>query len=91
MVQAAERRGLAGAVARLTEGFALAFPDGTRDSSGRRFWNATDACCNFENTPVDDVAYIPLHQQGLAWGKKDTVSVEQRADNQFMMYHVMKH
>ncbi|MCB2100139.1 MAG: ABC transporter substrate-binding protein, partial [Rhodobacterales bacterium] len=38
---------------------------------------------------VDDVAYIPLHQQGLAWGKKDTVSVEQRADNQFMIYRTI--
>jgi peptide/nickel transport system substrate-binding protein len=37
---------------------------------------------------LDDVSYIPLHQQGLAWGKKDSVEVVQRADNQFMMYHV---
>jgi len=37
---------------------------------------------------VDDIAYIPLHQQGLAWGKKKSVSLKQRADNQFMLYHV---
>jgi peptide/nickel transport system substrate-binding protein len=37
---------------------------------------------------VDDIAYIPLHQQGLAWGKKTSVSLKQRADNQFMLYHV---
>ena len=35
-----------------------ATPDGTLDASGMRFWNATDACCNFAHTPVDDVAYI---------------------------------
>ena len=35
-----------------------------------------------------DVGYIPLHQQSLAWGKKDTVSLVQRADNQFMIYYV---
>ena len=37
---------------------------------------------------LDDVSYIPLHQQGLAWGKKDSIDLIQRADNQFMMYHV---
>ncbi len=38
--------------------FLLATPDGTVDSSGRRFWSATDACCNFAGAPVDDVAYF---------------------------------
>jgi polyhydroxybutyrate depolymerase len=38
--------------------FVLALPDGTIDASGRRFWNATDACCDFARTGVDDVAYI---------------------------------
>lgn len=37
---------------------------------------------------IKDVAYIPLHQQGLAWGKKKSVDLAQRADNQFMLYHV---
>jgi len=37
--------------------FALA-PDGTLDSSGKRFWNASDACCNFDGKDVDDVAYL---------------------------------
>ena len=32
--------------------------------------------------------YIPLHQQGLAWGKADKVELAQRADNQFMLYYV---
>ncbi len=40
--------------------FLLATPDGTVDGSGRRFWNATDACCNFGNSTVDDVAYLNL-------------------------------
>jgi polyhydroxybutyrate depolymerase len=39
-------------------GFLLATPDGTLNTTGQRFWNATDACCNFGNAPVDDVAYI---------------------------------
>jgi polyhydroxybutyrate depolymerase len=39
-------------------GFLLAYPDGTRDASGNRFWNATDACCDFYGAGVDDVAYL---------------------------------
>jgi len=39
-------------------GFLLAYPDGTRDLIGNRFWNATDACCDFFHTGVDDVAYL---------------------------------
>jgi len=39
-------------------GFLLATPDGTMDASGRRFWNATNACCNFAGSRVDDVAYV---------------------------------
>ena len=36
----------------------LRHPDGTRDKQGNRFWNATDARCNFDRTTVDDVAYL---------------------------------
>jgi polyhydroxybutyrate depolymerase len=39
-------------------GFLYAYPDGTVDADGKRFWNATDACCDFGNTQVDDVAYL---------------------------------
>jgi polyhydroxybutyrate depolymerase len=39
-------------------GFLYAYPDGTLDATGKRFWNATDACCDFMRTGVDDVAYI---------------------------------
>ena len=39
-------------------GFVYATPDGTIDSNGNRFWNATDACCNFDRGSVDDVAYL---------------------------------
>lgn len=37
--------------------FVLA-PDGTQDSAGRRFWNASAACCNFDRRPVDDVSRL---------------------------------
>lgn len=40
------------------KGFLLALPDGKRDKQGRGFWSATDACCNMDDEPVDDVAYL---------------------------------
>ncbi len=33
-------------------------PDGTADQTGRQFWNADPACCDFALTGVDDVAYL---------------------------------
>jgi polyhydroxybutyrate depolymerase len=39
-------------------GYLLAYPDGLTDAAGNRFWDATDACCNFYGKPVDDVAYL---------------------------------
>jgi polyhydroxybutyrate depolymerase len=39
-------------------GVYVALPDGTMDPNGHRFWNASDACCNFHEQPVDDVAYL---------------------------------
>ncbi len=46
-----------GRVAR-DRGFLFANPDGTTNAAGQRFWNATNACCDFALTGVDDVAYI---------------------------------
>ena len=40
------------------DGFVYAAPDGTPDSEGNRFWNATEACCDFDSRGVDDVAYL---------------------------------
>ncbi len=40
-------------------GFLYATPVGTREQNGsRNFWNATDACCNFQGSEVDDVAFL---------------------------------
>lgn len=33
-------------------------PDGTTDSNGARFWNATDACCDVDGSGVDDSTYL---------------------------------
>ena len=39
-------------------GYLYASPDGTLDSDRNHFWNATDACCDFGETGVDDVGYL---------------------------------
>ncbi|MBT4487284.1 MAG: ABC transporter substrate-binding protein [Rhodospirillaceae bacterium] len=36
----------------------------------------------------DNVYYIPLHQQALAWGKRDNISLTQRGDNVFRFRYV---
>ncbi|MEM7696032.1 MAG: ABC transporter substrate-binding protein [Pseudomonadota bacterium] len=38
----------------------------------------------------EEVSHVPLHQQGLAWGKSSDITVKQRADNQLLFYHVNK-
>ncbi len=47
--------------------FLLAAPDGTQESAGNRsrFWNASEACCNFFASEVDDVAYIKSVIDGM--------------------------
>ena len=39
-------------------GIILVKPEGTTDSRGAQFWNATDECCDFDGSGVDDVAYL---------------------------------
>ncbi len=39
-------------------GFVIAAPQGTADSEGRTFWNASHACCNFQGSTVDDSDYL---------------------------------
>lgn len=38
--------------------FVLAVPDGTVDGGGFQFWNATDVCCNWYGSTVDDEAFL---------------------------------
>lgn len=39
-------------------GFLFVSADGTKNLRGDQFWNATDACCGFGTSDVDDVAYL---------------------------------
>jgi poly(3-hydroxybutyrate) depolymerase len=45
-------------VAAQKRGVIYVAPDGLPDSQGYQFWNASEACCNFNNNPVDDAAFI---------------------------------
>jgi polyhydroxybutyrate depolymerase len=38
--------------------FLYVTPDGTKDPGGERFWNGTDACCDFYSKKPDDVGYV---------------------------------
>lgn len=38
--------------------FLLLMPNGSRDEEGKRFWNATEFCCDFGDSNVDDVGYL---------------------------------
>src|SRR5215467_4518245 len=39
---------------------------------------------------IKDYAYIPVHQQALAWGVSNKVKLTQRADNQVLLYWATK-
>ncbi len=54
-------------------GFLYAAPDGTVDADGKRFWNATDACCDLHATNVDDSTYISALIKEIP-GAKTTVA-----------------
>lgn len=65
-------------VDRLTRAVHTEFDRGRRDAMIRRAFEIA----------ADDIAYLPLHQQSLAWGVGPGVTVEQRADNQLLLYRV---
>lgn len=39
-------------------GFVTVVPNGTLDASGKLYWNASDACCDFAKVGGDDVTYL---------------------------------
>jgi polyhydroxybutyrate depolymerase len=53
-------------------GFLYAHPDGTKDSKGNAFWNATDACCDADGTGVDDSGYL----SSLIWDIRAQFNVD---------------
>ena len=53
-------------------GFIYVHPDGTKDSKGKAFWNATDACCDAEGSGVDDSGYL----SSLIWDIRAQYNVD---------------
>lgn len=49
-----------------SRGILLAIPEGTFDDLNRRFWNATDVCCDLGRRGVDDVAYLTAVIEDMA-------------------------
>ena len=39
-------------------GFVYVYPEGTLDGHSDQFWNATDACCDFDRSGVDDSGFL---------------------------------
>jgi polyhydroxybutyrate depolymerase len=39
-------------------GVVFLHPDGSIDSHGARFWNASDACCDVDGSGIDDSSYL---------------------------------
>ncbi|MDP6934678.1 MAG: PHB depolymerase family esterase, partial [Myxococcota bacterium] len=52
--------------------FILVMPEGRRNPGGKRFWNATEACCDIFRSGVDDQAYL----LGLIAEAKERYSVD---------------
>jgi polyhydroxybutyrate depolymerase len=50
-------------------GFLYLAPDGTKDRNGAPFWNATDGCCNFYGSTVDDSTYLSelINEMSIAY------------------------
>lgn len=74
-----------------SRGFLYVYPDGTVDSHDKRFWNATDACCNFDDSPVDDSAYVSGIIEGVAARysvARDFVFVIGHSNGGFMAYRM---
>jgi polyhydroxybutyrate depolymerase len=70
-------------------GIAYIAPTGTKDKQGSTFWNANSACCNFNNSDVDDVAFIDtLIEKSSALAKIDPerIYIFGHSNGAFMAY-----
>ncbi len=77
-----------GTLAKDNEALVLS-PDGNVDSSGKQFWNADPACCDFDNTGVDDVGYLGgLIDDVIAAWPVDQVFIVGHSNGGFMGYRM---
>lgn len=67
----------------------LLLPDGTVDADGSPFWAATDTCCDFYDTGVDDVAYLTgLIEEAQAAVPVSRVVLVGHSNGAFMAYRM---
>lgn len=72
-------------------GFLVVHPDGSVDGQGNRFWDATDACCNFTGEPTDDadrLAQVIADVSGEYAVDPDRVHVLGHSNGGFMAYRM---
>jgi polyhydroxybutyrate depolymerase len=72
-------------------GFILITPEGTVDGSRRRFWNATEVCCDFAGSGIDDASYLAgLLEEAIALYAVDRarVALVGHSNGGFMSYRM---
>jgi polyhydroxybutyrate depolymerase len=72
-------------------GFVLVMPDGLIDSAGSPYWNATDTCCDYDGTGVDDAGYLEGLRTELLQRfavDPDRVALLGHSAGGFMAYHL---
>jgi len=57
-----------------TRRFIYLYPEGTTNTQGWHFWNATNVCCDFEGSSVNDSAYL----QALITQVRGLLNVDER-------------
>lgn len=71
------------------EHFAVILPQGTLNPSGRRFWDATDFCCDFWNADPDDVGYLnDLVAEATEYVEPEGVYLVGLSNGGFMSYRM---
>lgn len=72
-----------------SDDIAVVLPNGTRNPEDQTFWNATDFCCNFHGSTVDDVAYLnSLVEDAAAHMEVDGVYLVGLSNGGFMSYRM---
>ncbi len=72
-----------------SDDIAVVLPNGTRNPEDQTFWNATDFCCNFHGSTVDDVGYLnSLVEDAAAHMAVDGVYLIGLSNGGFMSYRM---
>jgi polyhydroxybutyrate depolymerase len=72
-------------------GMLYVYLDGKVDSTGKQYWNATDACCDLDHTNVDDSAYVDavIHSTEQQYAvDKHQIFVVGHSNGGFMSYRM---